>query len=278
MRARDVMTSPALVVPPEASREAVAALLVAHGIASAPVVDAVGHLVGMVSESEVLRADVEQTAAGMMTAPEPLVTPETPLARLVVDLARTTGRALPVVRDGVLVGIVGRRDVLRHVAAGDLPSEELPPAAADADPTTDGPIVVGVDGTPSSTAALRWAATRARVSSGRVRAVLCHAQPDLYGSIADARRRAEAVLDVAVDAARLPADVEVARVAREGHPVAVLAAEAREAALLVLGTRAPEVPGPGPVASRLIGHVGCPVVVVPDPPDEGMPGLLRSAS
>ena len=48
--ARDLMTSPVLTTPPDAPRPAVAALLVSHGIASAPVVDAAGRLLGLVDE------------------------------------------------------------------------------------------------------------------------------------------------------------------------------------------------------------------------------------
>lgn len=276
MRAEDFMTSPVLTVPPEASREAVAALLVSHRIASAPVVDHRGELVGMVCESDVLAAADTDTASDLMTDPIPAVGPGAELPVLVARLAEATGRALPVLRDGTLVGIVGRRDVLRRIAAGDLrdtPTTGATRAEAGAGGprgAVPAPVVVGVDGTDSSLAALRWAIDQVRWTLGplgipgpRVRAVLAHAHPDLHGSHADSWRRAAAVLDVAVGSALDGPPVEVDRVVREGHPVAVLAHEAREAAMLVLGTRDAGTAGPGPVAARLIGNVTCPVVVIP---------------
>ena len=275
MRAEDFMTSPVLTVPPEAPREAVAALLVSHGIASAPVVDHRGELVGMVCESDVLAAAATDTARDVMTDPIPTVGPDAELPVLVARLAEATGRALPVLQDGTLVGIVGRRDVLRRIAAGDLRDAPTTAAArADAGGTrgaVPAPVVVGVDGTDSSLAALRWAIDQVRWTLGplgipgpRVRAVLAHAHPDLQGSQADSRRRAEAVLAVAVESALDGPPVEVDRVVREGHPVVVLAHEAREASMLVLGTRDAGTAGPGPIAARLVGTVTCPVVVIPE--------------
>lgn len=274
MRADEFMTSPVLTVPPEASRDAVAALLVSHGIASAPVVDGRGALLGVVSESGVLAGRAGETARDLMDDAGPVVGPGTELPELVHRLAAATGRALPVVRDGALVGIVGRRDVLRRIAAGDLPVDATAAGAGTA--PEGGPVaptvVVGVDGTDSSRSALRWAIDQVRWTGGpagvpqpRVRAVLAHAHPDLYGAQADVRRRAEAVLDVAVDAtADGGPPVAVDRVVREGHPVAVLAREARDATMLVLGTRDPGTAGPGPIAARLVGNVACPVVVIPE--------------
>ena len=274
MRADEFMTSPVLTVPPEASRAAVAALLVSHGIASAPVVDERGYLVGMVSESGVMAAAEGHMARDFMIDPGPLVSPEAPLSVLVDRLVEAAGRAVPVQRDGVLVGIIGRRDVLRRVASGDLHLEVRAESAGpepEAAASVPAPIMVGVDGTDSSLAALGWAVDQARWTLGplgvpgpRVRAVLAYAHPDLYGSQADSRRRAEAVLELAVESVAGGPPVEVVRVVREGDPVAVLAREAREASMLVLGTREPGTAGPGPIAARLVGKVACPVVVIPE--------------
>ncbi|HEY2194812.1 MAG TPA: hypothetical protein VGH76_21300 [Actinomycetospora sp.] len=127
-------------------------------------------------------------------------------------------------------GIVGRRDVLRRVAAGELHLDRTDPSADGGDPDAGraagpAPVVVGVDGTDSSLAALRWAIDQVRWTSGplglpgpRVRAVLAHAHPDLYGSQADARRRAEAVLDVAVESVVGEPPVEVVRGGPRGTP------------------------------------------------------------
>lgn len=155
-RAHDLMTSPVLTVPPDAPRPAVAALLVSHGIASAPVVDGHGRLLGMVDELHLVGADDAAPAAELMTRSVPVVDSDTPIAELVDNLLEAGTRAVPVVCEEVPVGIVSRRDVLRRgelVAA--RPDDR--PGAEPAD-WGIGPIVVGVNGSEGSIRAIRWAA------------------------------------------------------------------------------------------------------------------------
>lgn len=54
VRIREIMSSPAVVVPPETTVKAAAALLAAHGFTCLPVVTGDGRLVGVVSEAELL--------------------------------------------------------------------------------------------------------------------------------------------------------------------------------------------------------------------------------
>ena len=56
MKARDVMTSPVITVDPNMPVPAAAALLSSRGFTAAPVVDADGQLVGIVSEADLVRA------------------------------------------------------------------------------------------------------------------------------------------------------------------------------------------------------------------------------
>lgn len=130
--ARDLMTSPVLTTPPDAPRAAVAALLVSHGIASAPVVDAEGRLLGLIDERHLVGADDAAPAAELMTRSVPTATPDTPLGEVVDGLLDPGTRALPVLVEGVPVGIVSRRDVLRRVARGELVLSTRP---APAEPT-----------------------------------------------------------------------------------------------------------------------------------------------
>ena len=55
MRVRDVMTSPAVTVRPDEPLHTVARLLDEHAITALPVVDDHGQVVGMVSETDVVR-------------------------------------------------------------------------------------------------------------------------------------------------------------------------------------------------------------------------------
>jgi nucleotide-binding universal stress UspA family protein len=134
-------------------------------------------------------------------------------------------------------------------------------------------IVVGVDGSEESKAALRWAVGEARLRGASVRAVYAWSLPYVaaapglvvpQGDVADFRRDGEEMLDALV-AEVGNAGVDVERVAVEGGPAHVLVEAAEGADLLVVGSR-----GHGGFAGLLLGsvsqqvahHAPCPVVIV----------------
>jgi nucleotide-binding universal stress UspA family protein len=135
-----------------------------------------------------------------------------------------------------------------------------------------GRIVVGVDGSEESKAALRWAVEEARLRGATVRAVCAWSLPHvagpgfafLPGGIEEFRRDAEGVLDAAI--AEVGSEgVDVERAAVEGGAADVLVQAAQGADLLVVGSR-----GHGGFAGLLLGsvsqqcahHAPCPVVIV----------------
>jgi nucleotide-binding universal stress UspA family protein len=138
-------------------------------------------------------------------------------------------------------------------------------------------IVVGVDGSESARAALRFALQEARLRSAAVRAVVAWQVPvGAYeaalatGSLGEelsgaAHDRLAHELDQVADVA---GDVTVERIVREGGPAGVLLDEAADADLLVVGSR-----GLGGFRGLLLGSVGqqcahhapCPLVIVPHP-------------
>jgi len=133
-------------------------------------------------------------------------------------------------------------------------------------------IVVGVDGSPNSIAALRWAAQRVHKSETVLRAVYGWLTPPtavapIGTGIPDTfiKGAAEA-LDGFIAAAELPDDVHAVPVSREGSPAKVLLMEGRQADLLVVGARGHE--GfvgllLGSVATAIAHHAPCPVAVIP---------------
>ncbi|MGW3356223.1 universal stress protein [Streptomyces bungoensis] len=135
-------------------------------------------------------------------------------------------------------------------------------------------IVVGVDGSEPSKAALRWAVGQAGLVGGAVEAVLAWEYPRWYGMgvvVAgfDFESNAATVLSQALDEALEPGvPVEIRRRVVFGHPAAVLLEASRGAKLLVVGNR-----GHGGFAEALLGsvtqhvvqHAPCPVVVVREP-------------
>ena len=129
----EIMSAPVVSVRSDATVVDAARLLVRHRIAALPVIDSTRRLIGLVSEADLFQARVAEVwreAAKRTGAVE--VSPSVPRA-LVADvmhrdvmwvrhedpvslctqlMTRHNGRSLPVMRHGVVVGIVTRRDVL----------------------------------------------------------------------------------------------------------------------------------------------------------------------
>lgn len=140
MLARELMSRTVVSVRPSTALEVVVRLLAEHHVSALPVVDPDGHVVGIVSEADILRlrlapdprahlrrpeGDGEHepwphTAYGVMT-PDPVVVPEgADVAEVAALLADTGWKSVPVVDEGrVLVGVVSRSDLLRTLATSD---------------------------------------------------------------------------------------------------------------------------------------------------------------
>jgi CBS domain-containing protein len=138
MNVRDLMTSEVLTVSPETRLKDVGAILAEHGISGLPVCDGEGRVLGVVSEGDILFKEQgprerrgalawlvdgsryqdtaktsARTAGEAMTSPALTITPERPAAAAARIMLDHGVKRLPVVRDGVLVGIVTRADLVR---------------------------------------------------------------------------------------------------------------------------------------------------------------------
>jgi len=138
-----------------------------------------------------------------------------------------------------------------------------------------GRIVVGVDGSESSRAALAWAVRQAALTGATVDAVHAWHIPVTYGygygyamvlPVPDLEKLAGRVIDKAVaEVADLASGVEIRAVTVEGNPARALLDAAKDADLLVVGSR-----GHGGFTEALLGsvsqhcvhHADCPVVVI----------------
>ncbi|MEW5704361.1 MAG: CBS domain-containing protein [Pseudomonadota bacterium] len=145
MKASDVMSSPVITVKPYASVKEAATLFLDRGISAVPVVDDAGRLVGIVSEGDLihrseigterrrswwlllvaeeqaLAADYIKThaikVADVMTRTVITATPETPLHEIAMTMEKNGIKRVPIVRDGQLVGIVSRANLVQAFAS-----------------------------------------------------------------------------------------------------------------------------------------------------------------
>jgi CBS domain-containing protein len=144
MNAADVMVSNVITVGPDATVQEVAGLLLKNRISAVPVVSQSGDILGIVSEGDMLRrveshtlrhrswwlrlltADTElrnefvkshsHKVVDVMTRKVLTVSPETPLGEIASVLEKNGIKRVPVVKDGKLVGIVSRANLLQAIA------------------------------------------------------------------------------------------------------------------------------------------------------------------
>jgi CBS domain-containing protein len=161
MRARDVMTTTVVSVTPETTVHELARLLMQHRISAAPVVDANRRVIGMVSEGDLLHReeiDTEQTqgrqswwlemlgtdrgagdyiksharTVGEIMTREPIcVNEDASLANIASVLESRHIKRVPVLRDGRLIGIVSRSNLVQALASA--PVDGRTPGANDAE-------------------------------------------------------------------------------------------------------------------------------------------------
>lgn len=155
MRASDVMTSNVVSAKPDMTVSEVARLLVDKGISGAPVIDAAGHVVGMISEGDLLHREElgtdqrrrswwldlfsssndakdyikthAQTVQDVMTTPVISVDEDAPLSEVANILETRRIKRVPVTKAGQLVGIVSRANLVQALAS--LAEEPAPDVA-----------------------------------------------------------------------------------------------------------------------------------------------------
>jgi nucleotide-binding universal stress UspA family protein len=140
--------------------------------------------------------------------------------------------------------------------------------------STTGRVVVGVDGSPASIDAVRWAAGYARLTGAGLEAVTSWTTPQTFGTSlgigfetmqVDWENTAREIQQTALSQAFPDGSEELTGRVVESHPAVALITAAQGADLLVVGSR-----GHGGFAGMLLGsvsghvvaHASCPVVVV----------------
>jgi CBS domain-containing protein len=156
MRAKDVMTTNVISVGPDTDVRTVARRLIERRISAVPVVDHEDRILGIVSEGDLMRrpeSDTERhpswwlallampeekardylkshglTAKDLMSRDVVTVAEDTPLVEIATLLERHRIKRVPVVREGKIVGIVSRANLLHGLVA-----REAAPAATQDD-------------------------------------------------------------------------------------------------------------------------------------------------
>lgn len=143
-KAIDIMTKDVITVTPDVTVTALALLLASHGISGAPVLDGAGGLVGVVTENDLIdqkkkihiptvvtildsviylenpeRIGKEMKKMAGVTvqdiySPDPVtVSEDTPIDEIATIMAEKKVHTLPVMRGDTLVGIIGKRDIIK---------------------------------------------------------------------------------------------------------------------------------------------------------------------
>jgi CBS domain-containing protein len=116
MLARDIMTTHIVSIEPDASVRDAARLLSTYHISGAPVVDADGVLVGLVTEADII-SKAGKTVADIMTR-QVLSVPEDMAVDTIAQMLTSKGyKRVPILRENALVGIVSRADIVRMMAS-----------------------------------------------------------------------------------------------------------------------------------------------------------------
>lgn len=178
-RVADVMTADVITVGRESTFKDIVATMAGHGVTAVPVIDATGHVLGMVTETDLLRK-IEYSTRGafvplferrgrrvarhkaeavtaerLMTAPAVTVSADATLTEAARHMSRDGVRRMPVTDEhGAVSGIVSRGDLIRVFGRPDEEigadvAEEVLRRAMSIDPSTmrigvrDGVVDIG---------------------------------------------------------------------------------------------------------------------------------------
>lgn len=150
MNVSDIMTRGVVTVGPDTTVAEIARLMRDHRIGAVPVVNAKGHLAGIVSDQDLLRyppkdslhaswlrlfdknticlediaATGHRAARDVMVRRVTTVSDEMPVGVLAGLMRRLRRKHVPVMHDGALVGIVSRSDLLDALLAPRRPRDD----------------------------------------------------------------------------------------------------------------------------------------------------------
>jgi CBS domain-containing protein len=146
LKAKDIMTKQVITVTPDTSIDEFAGLLIKHNISGAPIVDEKGHVIGIVTENDLIRKksrlhiptimrlfdafiplgtsrleeEIKRLAASTVddicTANVITIDTDATIEDIATIMSEKNIHLLPVLHKGKLTGIIGKRDLIKGIA------------------------------------------------------------------------------------------------------------------------------------------------------------------
>lgn len=147
LKAKDIMTEDVITVNPSMTIEEFARILMKNQISGAPVVDEDGSLIGIITENDLITQNkrlhiptilrlfdafiplgtsrlekeikkITATTVGEICTKKVItVDPETPLEEIATIMTEKKIHLIPVIQEGKIIGIIGKKDIIKSAAA-----------------------------------------------------------------------------------------------------------------------------------------------------------------
>jgi CBS domain-containing protein len=117
MNAKDIMTRDIITVSPTMSVKNLALALIKNQISGAPVADKNGKIVGVVSEADLIAKNGKDVKS-IMSKKIISVSEETSVEEIARLMTAHAIKRMPVMKEGAIVGIVSRADIVSAIAQG----------------------------------------------------------------------------------------------------------------------------------------------------------------
>ena len=120
LKAKAIMTTDVVAVTKDTNIHDAIRTMIAHNVTGLPVIDHERTLVGVVTEKDVLRLlyNIEDRPGEVQDYMTPAVV-AFDQEESIVDIAESLGenpfRRVPILKDGKLVGVVSRKDIIKHM-------------------------------------------------------------------------------------------------------------------------------------------------------------------
>ena len=116
MKAKEIMNELVITIDAETNTVNAIKTMRVHKIGGMPVVDEDNRILGMISESDLMGVSKEVLVKEIMSSPAITVEEETSIEEIAVILTSSKINRVPVEREGKLLGIISRADVIAFLA------------------------------------------------------------------------------------------------------------------------------------------------------------------